>query len=549
MSFAEEKSQDHFPHVLATTMRTIFRRICHKGRNDQRSLISSHGKGRGMYIPGTAIFTWHADLRGAEPYAIAQRLPDDILLEIFKFHQLASLSSGTWKWYKFAQVCRRWRFVVFAYPRIFESRIVISTNTNRIRETPYFWPVDLPIAMRYRSQLSVKDEQNIFRILKNPARICEMDIDMTSFLLKYCASLLEQSFPALEYLRLGSQGTANGGALVFPEKFLGNSAPRLRVIRLQDTVFPSLPRLLSASQNLVSLQLENIPDGGIFTAQELAVGLSPATQLKSLKIGIHGAPFLRPSRKNYLEPRLVLPALLEFEYVGETPYLNDFASRIDTPIIERIDATFVGDYYGYDPLELCKLFSRVEELGSSHRHTTHIRFFEDRLFEESVAFEHHYIRSTTSSPVSFRLRLLDPNGLRNNIVFVENICLGFLCAGIMRKVTRIEIEGFSASSRWYTKEDWHSFLCYLRHAERLYVAGTPLVSSLVSALVDVSEEETVPLNMATLLPALLDLHLPDGFGRSVMEPFVAARRLYGLPLSVHYKGLRLDSHDHCSDEN
>ena len=47
----------------------------------------------------------------------------------------------------------------------------------------------------------MEDEDNIFDILKNPARICEMDIDLTYFLLEKCASLLEESFPALEYLR------------------------------------------------------------------------------------------------------------------------------------------------------------------------------------------------------------------------------------------------------------------------------------------------------------------------------------------------------------
>jgi hypothetical protein len=234
-----------------------------------------------VYIPGRAdlcvALEVITDLRGAEPNAIAQTLPDDVLLEIFKYHRLASLTSGPWKWYRLAQVCRRWRFVVFAYPRLLDLRIV-STNNNPIREIPDFWPAALPVIMRYRS-LSAEDEDNISDILKNPARICEMDIDITCSLLEKCAPLFEQSFPALEYLRLESRETVPGGrqALVFPDNFLGSSTLRLRVVRLQDTVFPTLPRLLSASENLVSLQLKNIPASGIFTAQDLAVGLSSAT--------------------------------------------------------------------------------------------------------------------------------------------------------------------------------------------------------------------------------------------------------------------------------
>jgi hypothetical protein len=281
-----------------------------------------------------------ADLRGSEPNAIAQTPPDDVLLEIFTYHRLASLRSGPWKWYRLAQVCRRWRFVVFVYPRLLDLRIV-STNTNPIRETPDFWPPALPIIMRYRP-LSAEDEDNISDILKNPTRVCEMDIDVTRSLLEKCASLLEESFPALEYLRLGSQGTKVGakGALVFPDNFLGSSAPRLRVLRLRDTVFPPLQRLLSTSENLVSLQLENIPAEGVFTAQDLAVGLSSATQLESPGIEIRGTLYPYPLTQNKLVPRTILPALLEFQYVGEHLYLNAFASRIDAPIIEQIERSF-----------------------------------------------------------------------------------------------------------------------------------------------------------------------------------------------------------------
>ena len=418
----------------------------------------------------------------------------------------------------------------------------MSTKRYSIRKTPNFWPVDLPIILWYRSQLSAKDEKDIFQILKNPARICEIDIDMTSVLLEKCASLLEESFPALECLRLGSEGPANGEALVLPDYFLDSSAPRLRVVRLQNTIFPSLPRLLSTSPNLVSLRLENIPARGIFTAQELAIGLSPATQLESLKINIHGAPYhrqIRPlSEQNGLEPRSVLPALFEFEYEGETLYLDDFASRIDIPNVEQIEATLVNNYDVCLTYGLYGLLARVEDLGSSCHHATHIRFF-----EETVIFEHHFIRSTTSSPVLFRVRLLNAVFLHDDISFVRSIFSAFQFVGIMHKVARVEIEGFPAPSRWEVEADvdsWLSLFSSISGVKRLHVVGS-LVSSLVSALVDISAEERT---VAKLLPALRDLHLPDEPGYSAdIEPFLAARRSCGRPLSVHYKGLRLHWHD------
>ena len=502
----------------------------------------SYACGRGKVCTSLIPRSLHADWRGAEPYAIAQTkaqtLPDDILLEIFEYHRLASIRSGPWKWHKLAQVCRRWRFVVFAYPRLLDLRI-ISTSKNAIWEIPDFWPAHLPIIMGYRSPLSVEDEDNMFDVLKNAARICEMDIDMTRFLLEKCASLLEESFPALEYLRLGSQGTTSLAPLVIPDNFLGNSAPRLRVIRLQDTVFPSLPRLLSTSHNLVSLQLENIPVDRIFTAQELAVGLSPATQLESLKIDIqNGAIIPRPLRQDESDPRSVLPALLKFEYVGESWFLSVFASRIETPIIEQIGVSFYGDFDGYDTYELCALFARGEELRSARHRTTHIRFFKD-----SVAFTHHFTRST-SSPGSFRVRLISLAWLDEYVSLMWGICLEFQSLGIMHKVTRVEIEGFPDSSRWHREvntDRWLALLRTLSGVKRLHIVGT-LVSSVVTALAQVSGEES-----GGILPALRDLHLPDRPGTSAdIEPFIASRTLYGRPVSVHYKGL--DWHDDCSGE-
>ena len=537
-------SEPHFPRVMASTIESIIRRIYYTGRNAQRFLASRLGKPRmpGVYILGPAILTWYADLHGAEVelYATAQitvqTLPDNVLLEIFKYHRLASLRSGPWKWYRLAQVCRRWRFIVYTHPRLLDLPIIL-TNTNPIWETPDFLPADIPVIMWYRDSLSDKDADNIFNTLKNPARICEIDIDMTRFLLVKCASLLKESFPALEYLRLG-QSTTRWGALIIPDNFLGNSAPRLRVIRLQNTHFPTLPRLLSTSQNLVSLQLEHIPGGHIFTPQELAVGLSSTPQLKFLKIGIHGnvPGRVAPYSSIRIAPRIrvVLPSLLEFQYMGQGSYLDDLAYRIDTPVIEQIGATFVSDGWGCANYELCRLFAAGEELRSSRRRTTYIRFF-----EESVAFIHNFTRST-SSPGSFQVRFVGPGYY---VTFMRQICLNFQSLGIMHKLTWVEIGGFPSRSRGVLEAGiWLTLLHTLSGVERLYVIGT-VMSNVVFTLA----EESVPVEgTRKILPALRDLHLLNVLGWSAdtgipedIERFVAARKLCGLPISVHYGIWRL----------
>jgi hypothetical protein len=220
--------------------------------------------------------------------------------------------------------------------------------------------------------------------------------------------------------------------------------------------------------------------------------------------------------------------------VGESSYLNAFASRIDAPIIEEIGATFFSDLDGNDTYGLCRLFAHGEELRSSRRRKTYIRFF-----EEAAVFTHHFTR-LPSSQGSFRVRLMDCRRLSGQVDLMTQICLGTQSWGIMHKLTRVEIEGFPESSRWHREVDsprWLNLLRALSGVKRLHVVGT-LVSSVVSALADVSGEET-----GEIMPELRVLHLPGEPGRSAaIELFISARKLYGLPISV------LNWHDDYSDK-
>ena len=119
------------------------------------------------------------------------------------------------------------------------------------------------------------------------------------------------------------------------------------------------------------------------------------------------------------------------------------------------------------------------------------------------------------------------------------VCLQFQSSGAIQKVTRLELDGSHEPSRWYREMDpanWLNLLRFFTGVKRLHVVGT-LVPSVVSALAQVTGETT-----PEILPALQDLHLQGGPGTyawssASVEPFITARKLYGLPVSVHYKGL------------
>ena len=441
-----------------------------------------------------------------------------------------AIEYGPWKWHRLAQVCSIWRYVIFEYPRRLDLRIVL-TYGKTIRKTPKFWP-DLLITLWYprRTFYPPRDENNILNNLKNPARIGGIDLDITRPLLGKCAASLEESFPVLDTLRLRSQGTINAmDTIVLPDNFLDGSAPRLRVLHLKGIAIPMLRQLLASSQHIISLRVEDITRDGYFTAEDLAIGLSGATRLQSLELGFHPLTITPSSPVQESPPpspsRIILPSLTEFRYEGESTYLRDFISRIDAPIIEQIRVSFFYESE-YDTDELCE-FGLGEALRSSNRRTTHVRISKDHL-----AFSHHFARLPFSSGL-FRLRL--PYRTRHPVPLVTQVCLGLDSLDALPKVIHLEIDGCPKSLRRNDEWDptcWLTLLRALTGLKRLHVVGK-LASSIVCALSQVTGD-TIP----EILPALQELHFGRGTPPSTpasIEPFITARQLYGLPVSVHYK--------------
>src|SRR6266404_4950141 len=198
------------------------------------------------YLCGTA-----AD----DPFPWISMLPNEILLEIFDCHRLATLenSSDPWKWHRLAHVCQRWRGLIFESPRRLDLRLVY-TYKNPLRKSLDLWP-DLPLSVWYprsprNQRLAPEDEENVLAVLKHANRICEINLSMTRQLASKSAGSLKAAFPNLQRLQLRSQETMR--PLLIPGGFLGGSTPLLRDIHLVRTIFPTLPVLLLSAQVLVS---------------------------------------------------------------------------------------------------------------------------------------------------------------------------------------------------------------------------------------------------------------------------------------------------------
>ena len=459
-----------------------------------------------------------------------------MLLEIFYCHRQAAVKYGRWKWHRLAQVCQRWRSVVFSYPRHLNLRIV-STYNKPLQNAPNFWPV-LPVIIWYPYFLSgfhpilkSSDEDNISDILKNPARVCEIDLDilLAQPLLGRLASSLEGSFPALEHLRLQSLPSD------LPNEFLGGSAPRLCVLHLKDTAVPALPRILSSSKNLISLRVEDAREE-YFTAEDLAIGLSTATRLKSLVLGFDPVttPPLSPRGPSPSSSPITLTSLTEFQYEGAGWYLRAFLSKINVPMIEKISVSCYC-VHGHDIAELCELFGHWhgEALTSSRCFTTRIR-----LSRYHIECSHHFARIPLTGV--FRVHL--PYQIYHPVLpLVAQVCFRLESQNALPNVTHLEIEDYPYFVLWnHTEQDpgtyWLDLLRALTGLKTLHVSGT-VGSRLASALAQITGEP-----IREIMPTLQELHFGPETPLStptstVIGPFVTERQLYGLPVSVHFKKL------------
>ncbi|KAI9507539.1 hypothetical protein F5148DRAFT_104161 [Russula earlei] len=270
--------------------------------------------------------------------ATINMLPDDALLEIFYFYMndWRALKSA---WHTLVHVCQRWRYVVFGSPRSLNLRLVYSGN-RPMSEMLDIWPslpllVTLPL-MDWRSRLLFSEPcwYNIPAALdsEHRDRICEIDLyRVPGSHWDIFSAAMQKTFPELACLRIM---VADYRAPVFPDSFLGGSAPNLRELCLRNSPFPGMKRLLLSSANhLADLSLMDIPHSGYISPEAMGTALSAMTRLETLLLQF-SSPLSRPRPASRPRPPLtrpVLPALTHLGFRGAHEYLEVLVAHIDAP--------------------------------------------------------------------------------------------------------------------------------------------------------------------------------------------------------------------------
>jgi ankyrin repeat protein len=297
-------------------------------------------------------------------------LPDEVLMQIFAFDRPVSiaLSQGrqgrSWEWHRLIHVCQRWRYIIFDSPRSLDLQLFCTYGTP-VKNNLDCWPA-LPIAMQYLQSSSsnplpvdVGDEDNIIAALQYPNRIFSIQLTVTNPLLDRLAALVQERFPALEFLELTTQ-TETG--LILPSESFRGPFAKIRVLNMTRIAFPALQRLLLSAENLVSLHLEALPSSEYISPEATLIFLPVMTRLEKLHLHFL-SPIYRPISRGQnpaLQRRAVLPALENFAFYGVSDDLECLSSRIDAPVLKCIDITFFNQATIFDTPQFVQFLCRTE---------------------------------------------------------------------------------------------------------------------------------------------------------------------------------------------
>jgi len=456
-------------------------------------------------------------------------LPDDVLLEIFKFFidQNEFHFSPSEEWHTLVHVCRRWRNLAFTFLRHLNLVLSCRPPYRSVKDLLDIWP-ELPIYIDDSGHPSKEARDDVVDALKLNHRVSRIRLESASFSAwETLAPLIQRPFPALTHLWIDQP--AHSMKDVIPRSFLGGSAPCLRVLLLDGVSFPALPELLSSSTNLVRLWHDNIPDSGYISPEAMSTCLPALTGLKSLSLTFRPESF--PYSAIRIPPpdtRILLPALTDLHFQGAPEYMEDLVAQIDAPSLESLAIGFFPqELEVLQVSELAKFVRRADKLSLADR--------------AKVTFGSAYI-----SIVVFRKLRVDPKTLMLNFENPEShlqlLHLVQFCTSCLSTLSTFEclhiigpLHGSWAGAidRDDLDPQWLELLRPFNNLKDLHLSHciAPYVAQGLRGL---------PVERVTeVLPALENVFIssPQPFApvNAAISQFANTRQLSGHPVSIHWE--------------
>jgi len=460
------------------------------------------------------------ELSRRTPRVTISTLPGDALLEIFKFYVDQNYDED--EWHTLVHVCRKWRYVVFAFPRRLRLELR-CTNRSPVKKMLDVWPalpivIDAYITNSWRSGVT-----NVIAALKRHDLVCRIKFwGVPNWLLK--SAVMKKSFPELTDLTLRSN---EENAPIIPDLFLGRSAPRLQSFEFRGIPFPfpALGKLLLSATNLVTFRLLDIPNSRYISPELTVTGLSASTRLQELFIDFR-SPRPRADRERQIPTklkRLVLPSLTEFHFKGDSEYLEDIVGRMDAPALDRVSITFFNQLVFRTPL-LCNFFSTCKA-----------------VFQDPDQADVFFTRSSIDFTLSQGEGILDRRILEVKISssvpeWQLSSLAQFLSASLPTLPTLERLSIHADSSSQYFPSDmennqWLELLHPFVNVKDLYI------SIWVAGRFATALQELTGNTATEVLPALRRIFVDvPSFSATIWDAFahfITARQFSGHPVTVH----------------
>jgi hypothetical protein len=464
---------------------------------------------------------------------IIESLPDEVLLEIFYFFQVAineDKCEYSWNWEKLVHVCRRWRYLIFASPNRL-NLLHFFTQNSPVRALLDVWP-DFPLAIQFEYLQPGWDNledtfDNLLAALELRDRIRQIHVniaDPPESFWEHIATAMKGPFPALRYLSLDSSGVVAS----LPDTFLNGSVTSLQYLylNLEITSFPSLPRLLLSTNNLTSLRLVRLSSFGFIPPETMATCLSALSKLQLLSISFT-SPTPHPQQRNQTPPpptRFVLPALTKLEFTGTSEYLEALATRFDAL---RLDSSRIRFFHEPD-LDF-DIPQTIQFLG-------HL----ERLRPYSVTLEFHLPLNATIVFSSSTMSCSESPSSHSWDIMCEELdwqlaSVAQICSQILPSLS--SVESLSIDSRWWLRRNrnmdsapwlqiFHSFPSV--RSLSIGVVLEPFITAAFQGLTVESAAEVFPLLQRLFIIGPES----DETAQQEIQPFLTARQQSGHPVAV-----------------
>ena len=411
--------------------------------------------------------------------------------------------------------------------------LLLTNDSSSIDPLGHLPPLPLVIDYSDRTEtIARKDEDNIHLGLQQHDLVRRVVLEAQSSSLRMWLDLMNKLFPRLGDLCLFS-ATVEEGNLTLPETL---QAPNLRRLSLHGIGLPNGLSLLSSVTALSTLSLTQIQNSCYFSPGDLVTQLQGLPHLEELSIGFAISTPLPSSEGELLRAPIIpvtLPTLRRLTFRGEDIYLDNLVALVNTPLLERLNLTFVFDI-AFTLVYLTEFIHRTEGFASGCP-VSRVIFNKDGASINAGCDEQWDVG---------RLSLhVNCEPLDWQIDFATQVCsaLGNVMSGVEDLTLDLNADGMP--SDWKNPVDnrvWHELLIPFIGVEKLHI-GSSITLEFSQALDSVAGGSVLEL-----LPQLqeLEVQLEIGHQKNPFSTFVKTRESAGHP--IHLLTHRIEALDQIS---